>query len=534
MLISLTSGISGLKTSQAVLNVIGDNLANINTSGFKASRVNFANELTQTIQSALAPSNGLGGRNPIQIGTGTKISSINKNFSQGNLAPTGRPFDLAIQGSGFFVLTDNFQDYYTRVGSFTLDKNNNIVDSGTSLIVKGISGKAINVPVGSTVEGKATTTTSVVGNLNAEFKADAVNHVTKSLASYTTNNGEAATGATDINSLDQTTVPYQEGDKINIIGVEHDGTKISKSFIYGAGNDGTTLDDLITFISDSFGTASASIDENGYVLLTAEPPGNSNLTLSISDDSLNTGGAAHPTYVTDTTGSGDVYVTTIPVYNTLGTPHLVTLYFEKTDSDQFTLIPTMNADEGSVTSDITSIKFNANGSFASVEGSPVITITYPDSSVQAISLNFGTPNTFDGLTQFGGTSSAAAIKQDGYGEGYYSSSTIDQYGKVIALFTNGQTKDVGQIQLATFNNQEGLATVGNNLLSQTLASGDAVLRTALSGGTGSVVSGALESSNVDMAEEFTKLIVSQRAFQANARTITTTDEVLQELVNLSR
>lgn len=534
MLISLTSGISGLKTSQTVLNVIGDNLANINTSGFKASRVNFGNELTQTIQSALAPSNGLGGRNPIQIGTGTKISSINKNFSQGNLTPTGRPFDLAIQGSGFFVLTDNFQDFYTRVGSFALDKDNNIVDSGTSLVVKGVSGKSINVPVGSTVEGKATTTTSIAGNLNAEFETDAVNHITKSITPYTTNNGEAANAATDINSLDQTTTPYQAGDKINIIGMEHDGTKISKSFVYGADNDGITLGDLITFTSNSFGTASASIDASGYLLLTADPPGNSSLTLSISDDSLNTGGAAHSTYVTDTTGSGDVYVTTVPVYNTLGTPYLVTLYFGKTGSDQFTLIPTMNADEGFVTSGITSINFNSNGSFASVDGTPIITITYPDSSVQAVTLNFGTPNTFDGLTQFGGNSSAATIDQDGYGEGYFSSSTIDQYGKVIALFTNGQTKDVGQIQLATFNNPEGLATIGNNLLSQTLASGDAVLRTALSGGTGSVVSGALESSNVDMAEEFTKLIVSQRAFQANARTIRTTDEVLQELVNLSR
>jgi flagellar hook protein FlgE len=531
MITSLASGISGLKTSQTALNVIGDNLANLNTSGFKASRVNFANELTQTMQSALAPSDGLGGRNPIQIGTGTKVSSIGKDFSQGNLTSTGRPFDLAIQGSGFFVLTDQFQDFYTRVGSFALDKDNNIVDSGTGLMVKGVSGRAINVPVGSTVEGRSTTTTKIAGNLNAEFKEGAVNHISKSINPYTTG-GAASTGATLLNDLEQTTTAYVVGDKINVIGSEHNGTTVNKSFVYGT--DGTTLGDLITFISNNFGTATASIDADGYLLLTADPPGSSSIVLSISDNVGNTGSGNHPTYVTDTTGSGDVYVTTIPVYDTLGTSHLVTLYFEKTGSNQFGLTPTMDAEQGSVTSGITSVNFNSNGSFASVEGTPTITITYPDESEQMITLDLGTANTFDGLTQFGGTSSAAAVEQDGYGEGYFSSSTIDQHGKVIALFTNGQTRDVGQIQLATFSNPEGLSAEGNNLLSKTLASGEAILRTALSGGTGGVVSGALESSNVDMAEEFTKLIVSQRAFQANARTITTTDEILRELVNLSR
>ena len=163
---SLVSGISGLKTSQIALNVIGDNLANLNTSGFKASRVNFANELSQSLRAALAPSGGLGGRNPIQIGTGTKVASIDKDFTQGNMTPTGRPLDLAIQGDGFFMLTDGSQNFYTRVGAFNLDKNNDLVDSGTGLKVKGTAGVAINVPVNDTQAGKATTTTTIAGNLN--------------------------------------------------------------------------------------------------------------------------------------------------------------------------------------------------------------------------------------------------------------------------------------------------------------------------------------------------------------------------------
>jgi flagellar hook protein FlgE len=194
----------------------------------------------------------------------------------------------------------------------------------------------------------------------------------------------------------------------------------------------------------------------------------------------------------------------------------------------------MKAGEGTVTDAITSVNFNNDGSFGSVGGTSSITITYPDTSTQTVSLDFGSPRGFNGLVQFGGTSSAAAISQDGFEEGFFSTSTVNQDGTVVALFTNGQTQNVGKIQLAVFSNPTGLSSTGNNLLLPTLASGSAILKTALSGRVGSIASGTLEASNVDIAEEFTKLIISQRAFQANARTITTTDEVLQELVSIVR
>ncbi len=671
---SLVAGISGLKTSQVALNVIGDNLANLNTSGFKASRVNFANELAKTIRSALAPTAGLGGRNPIQVGTGTTVSSIDKDFSQGNMTPTGRPLDLAIQGDGFFLLTNNSQDFYTRVGSFNLDKNNDLVDSGTGLKVKGTSGTAINVPVNSTVAGKATTKTTVAGNLNSEFTAGAVNHIVKSTSAYNVTgtgttrtltgsidptastavtgvgtsfttelavgdrinvNGEirkvtaianntsltvdtaftdtandttltagtgvltgsidpaASTAVTgvgtkfttelavgdqitvsgetrtisaiasdtsltvsaafsnnandtsvmtdsmyvaDLNDLSVNTTDYVAGDKINVVGTEHDGTTLNETFVYGTGTgqNGTTLGALNSFISSKFGTATSSIDSSGSILLTSDAPGQSELVINIADATTNTGATTFNSFANNTTGSGDVYVTSIPVFDTQGSSHLITLTFEKTGTNTWDLTPTMKAAEGSVTDAMTAITFNANGSYASTTGTGSITITYPDSSTQTVTLDFGTPNTFGGLTQFGGTGSAAAISQDGYEEGFFSSTSINPDGNITALFTNGITKNVGQLQLVTFSNPAGLSTEGNNLLSPSLASGAAVLKTAQSGGVGSILSGVLESSNVDIAEEFTKLIVSQRAFQANSRTITTTDEVLQELVNIVR
>jgi flagellar hook protein FlgE len=535
---SLNSGISGLKTSQIALNVIGDNLANLNTSGFKASRVSFANELTQTLKPALAPSGGLGGRNPIEVGTGATVSSIDKNFSQGTLSPTGRPLDLAMQGDGFFILTNEFQDFYTRVGAFSLDKINDLVDSGTGLKVKGVSGGSINIPVNSTEAGKATATTSIAGNLDAQFTTGAAQQVLTTNSPYTIAGPAPAVAGSLLNDLLLNTTDYVAGDKIDIVGTEVDGTSVTKVFAWGAvggGFDGTTLGELRDFISTSFGSATAAIDGAGNIVLTALAPGQSSLALTISDASGNTGVTANPGLATTTTGNGDVYITTIPVFDTLGTSKLVTLTLNKTAANTWALTPTMKAGDGTVSAaGLTSINFNNNGSFSSVTGTSSITITYPDATVQTISLDFGTPNAFAGLVQFGGTSSAATIGQDGYEEGFFSSSTINQDGKVVALFTNGQTRTVGQIQLATFSNPAGLSATGNNLLSTTLASGSAVLKTALSGRVGSIVSGALESSNVDIAEEFTKLIISQRAFQANARTITTADEVLQELVSIVR
>ncbi|MCP4252636.1 MAG: flagellar hook-basal body complex protein, partial [Candidatus Scalindua sp.] len=225
---SLTSGISGLKTSQISLNVIGNNLANLNTSGFKSSRVSFANSLSETMKAATAPSNGIGGTNPIQIGTGTKVSSIDRNFTQGNMTPTARPFDLAIDGDGMFMLSDGSQNYFTRVGTFNLDKNNDLVDSGTGFKVMGTSGVAINVPVNDTQPGKATTSTQISGNLNSEFTAGAVNHVLTGGSAYSVQGtGTTRTLTGSITPIASTTVTgvgtafsteLAVGDQINIGG----------------------------------------------------------------------------------------------------------------------------------------------------------------------------------------------------------------------------------------------------------------------------------------------------------------------------
>jgi len=198
---SLISGISGLQASQTALNVIGDNLANLNTSGFKAARVSFATSLSQTLRSASGPSGGLGGTNPIEIGTGTSVASIDKVYTQGNMLPTGRPLDLGIEGDSFFILTDTFSDFYTRVGAFNLDKNNDLVDTGTGLKVKSTNGGAINVPVNDSVPGRATTVSTIAGNLDTNFNTGAVSHILTTNAPFTTAGPVAAVAGDGLNSL---------------------------------------------------------------------------------------------------------------------------------------------------------------------------------------------------------------------------------------------------------------------------------------------------------------------------------------------
>jgi flagellar hook protein FlgE len=535
---SLASGISGLKTSQIALNVIGDNLANLNTSGFKSSRVNFSDELSQILRAAQAPiTGGAGGTNPIQIGIGTRVASIDIDYSQGSLDPTGRPFDLAIQGDGFFIVTDGTTDYYTRVGAFNLDANNDLVDSATGFKVKGVSA-TINIPVNTVVPANATTLANLAGNLDSATATGAVNQVMDtSPNAFTVAGPLPATQGTPLNSLLQNTAAYVTGDTINVTGDETNGIDVSATFTYGATNDGTTLGDLMNFITASFGSATATIS-SGNIVLTADAPGVSKLTVSLSDGSSNTGATTFSSFSIATTGSGDTYVTTVPVFDAQGKSYPVTLTFSKASTNTWNVAATMKPADGSVASlGVTAINFNNDGSFASITGTTALTITLPGTAgTQVVNFDFGLANAFNGLTQLSASSSAAAmaITQDGYEAGFYLSSSVNADGTIEALFTNGQTQTLDQIQLATFANPAGLTKDGRNMLLPSVASGQAVLRLAGSGSTGSITSGALESSNVDIAVEFTKLIISQRAFQANARTITTADEVLQELINIVR
>ncbi len=301
----------------------------------------------------------------------------------------------------------------------------------------------------------ATSTSKIAGNLDAEFSAGSDQHVLTSSIAYEVN-AVAAVATDALNSLDLNSIDYVSGDTIDIVGSELRGTDVSAVFQWGAAFDGTTLGDLIDFVSASFGSATASLDVSGNLVLTADAPGHSSLSLTISDSSGNTGGRIHPDFATITDGRGDVYITTIPIFDTLGASQRVTLTFNKSASNTWDVTPTMRAGDGTVSDAITAINFNNNGSFSSITGTSSITITYPNSITQTVTLDFGTPHTFEGTVQFGGTSGAAAISQDGNGYGLDAFvSKIDPTGSTIIYSTflgGSQREDSNTITVDNLGN----------------------------------------------------------------------------------
>ena len=226
----------------------------------------------------------------------------------------------------------------------------------------------------------------------------------------------------------------------------------------------------------------------------------------------------------------DTEVTSIEVFDAAGTAHTVSLEFERQDDGSWTVIPTST--DGTVSGTITGLQFAQNGSISALPASSSFSVQFAGQSAQTVQLAFGTQGQFDGVTQFGQAASVFADSQDGYGAGALSQTSVDANGAVLGFYTNGQSRTLAQLGIATFVNDNGLESVGDNLFVETPNSGTRAITLGAQGRAGQVVGGALEGSNVSVAEEFVHLIEAQRGFQANARVVTTTDEVLQTLVNL--
>jgi flagellar hook protein FlgE len=237
---------------------------------------------------------------------------------------------------------------------------------------------------------------------------------------------------------------------------------------------------------------------------------------------------------------GDTVTTGIQVFDVQGTSHSVNLVFQKQSNNVWNLTASIPASEGTLTDNlVTGITFNDDGSFRQVTGigagNPTLTMQINGlANPQTIGFNFGSLNGFNGLTQVGGSSSAIAKDQDGYEAGFLTNISVDQDGIINGVFTNGRTLPIAQLAIATFANPSALLRQGNNYFGLSSESGNPLLGAALSDGRGSIQEKALETSNVDIALEFTRLIIAQRGFQMNARTITASDQVLQELANIIR
>ncbi len=705
MMRSMFSGVTGLKNFQTAMDVVGNNIANVNTPGFKASRVTFETTLSQLLKSAVAPRGSIGGTNPVQIGLGSNIATIDRIMTQGAFQNTGKKTDLAIKGDGFFILYDGERYYFTRAGNFDVDVDGSLVQVSSGLKVMGWMAELdketgvrvvdvnrpveeLKIPFGLTMPAKETTKMEIGGNLRADvgFKPfeitlkdnDGNNHSVRvwftrgaeisadpmdpfsdvqKYVYYVDSDGDGAADAAGVVKMDKFGMVKEGGVNSAIetgtAAAASDGTldiTLTNSY-YGdyvavlKGDDGTivykrvSIDGNMVTVNDpsiksgvnytwgliSIGDGKASTSPlavtmsggsgtvtdptyyfNGTykVVLKDQVTGEVVYTTTVKISNSNTFSVNAPvadgTYDVEiyqyygdkytvangadlvSTKSGSLrfyeaddpsnfivpdytapkYVTAVTVYDSLGNPYQ--LYFE------FVRLGTLDEEHKNVWiwraylpsgEEVHYLDKNGNRlggaiggvlnfdesgritDYGMISGGKVTDVSWGESS-GARAISFSAKDAGDGVvkidinmdevSQYAGEFSAAVKSQDGYPIGTLQSFSINESGDIVGVFSNGRTDLIGRIALATFNNPAGLVDVGGSLYVDSANSGTPMIGEAGSGGRGTIVSGALEMSNVDLAEEFTKMIIAQRGFQANARVITTTDQILNELVNIKR
>ncbi|MCH7555873.1 MAG: flagellar hook-basal body complex protein [Planctomycetes bacterium] len=557
MSFALSAGVTGLQAHQKMIDVAGNNLANVNTTAFKASRITFSELLSETIKKASQPTSTVGGTNPQQMGTGVGVAGITPNTTQGNIVNTGNPLDLALEGKGYFVVSDGQQDIYTRAGAFAVDADSIMVDPSTGYRVQRIGSLGesdgfqtagdsdLHVPYDVPMPARLTSQIVVSGNLSVDSTFGTVQtQLLSSNATYTSS-GATAVGTTLINDLDQTTSGTYSSATITVSGYEHDGTALVDGTPLTV--DGTTtLDDLVSHINTVLGAtnATASLD-NGQIRITDVSSGYSRSDVKLAFANSGTADWTEPAYFEMLTVGGDeVRSVNIKTYDSQGGKHVFSGAFVRTDTpntwDMVLTSITGNINEITIANRrIEDITFDAtNGYYTGLGGSDpaefVINFAQDPSNPQTINIDFGTIGKLNGLTQFAGNSTAVTKDQDGYEAGNLSTVSINKEGIVIGAFSNGIKKDIGAIKISLFQNASGLESVGGGYFTTSANSGEPVATQAMTGGAGSIHGGALEKSNSDVATQFVAMIQAQNGFQANARTIRVANDILRELSNLIR
>lgn len=503
MLRSLFAGVSGLRNHQVRMDVIGNNIANVNTVAFKSGRVMFKEGFAQLLQGASRPPGDQGGINPVQIGLGSQIGSIDQLFTQGNMETTGQATDLAIQGDSMFVVRKGNQSFYTRSGNFQLDAEGQLVSPTNGFVVQGEmyengtvqdGVRDIRLPFGQKVIAKATSQLRVAGNLNASAPAVA----------------DPATF--DVNSPADRAANPGAWTESSLTVYDSQGSKRDVKLQYwkvGANQWQWQLDPTSPTIE-----ATVTVGAGGAVVLpdaTADTGVAEIVTASGSkiDTSLLTPNPAPPNYLL-AAGAG------VPD----GAPITV----------RYSVLPPADPANGL---NAGLLAFDAQGNIDPTASTPMnVEFDIPGADTVRITVDRGFGAA--GLTQFATTSTAVLRDQNGFTAGQLQNFSIDRYGLITGFFTNGTTSPLGRIVLADFNNPAGLLRSGDNMYQESANSGSAVLGYALEGSQSQITSGALEMSNVDLAQEFTNMIVAQRGFQANGKVISTSDEMLQELMQIKR
>jgi flagellar hook protein FlgE len=544
---ALLSGVTGLRIHQQMLDVSGNNLANVNTNGYKASRILFSDLLNQTLQDAGQPTERIGGTNPMQIGSGAQVAAIDRDMNQGGLVTTGQPLDMAIEGAGFFVIDDGSKDLYTRVGSFGVDSQFYLVDPATGYRVQRIGSEGvaegfqvstrtdIRIPYDVALAARGTETVTYTGNLSAD-EDDAQTQIITSGLQYTVG-GAVASESSLLEDLDQAS-GIADGDQIDITVTRRDGTQTTGTLTIDAGV--TDVQDLLDQIGTLLGGDATVGILNGEVRVSETRVGSSQIDTSFAMASGATGTLEVPNYFKILTAGGEsVRNTNVEIFDSQGVGHMMSAAFCRSSANNWDVVITaITGDVELVKRRIEGVSFHADGSYGGLSGGDTPTFQmrfeHDPTNTRSITINLGTIGEFVGLSQFGGASTVAPSGQDGFASGYLTSLSVTREGILTGVFNNGVRRDLAAMKIATFQNPGGLEAVGNNMFIPTANSGDPVTTKALSGGAGSIRGSSLERSNVEVAAEFVNLIQAQNGYQANARTIRIANDMLRELATLIR
>lgn len=720
MLRSLYCGISGLRNHQVRMDVTANNIANVNTVGFKAGRVTFEESMAQLLKGSSRPPGNAGGTNPMQVGLGMSVGSIDTILSQGNLMSTGQISDLAIEGRAYFAYSDGDGIYYGRNGALQFDSTGRLVSPTNGFVLQGMmadsagtypAGTAIGsirIPFGEKAPANATTEVGYSSNLDSDSEGLgtvlhtnrflAVGEGTDLLTALFDENGNdlgiragdtltfscidganpgttitgtfTVTATSDVTALAtalenflranitngaQTDVDINTttgsmyvdlsssaGAVINNLTIRSDrptsAAFVSNLFSWGPTIDSTTgtgglndsigqvrsiaqSTDLLANLYDASGNVLGLEDDNGLsdvITINGAVGGNTitpyNLTYVSSGPTATTMGdlltaiqaafnlpdtdgtyANNPSVEINPVTSGDtripvgaivirgqpglsfalsnfsasatnadndntaptrfvanmigteiqsardigIHSTSITVYDESGDAHIMTTTFTHSGvPSEWLWEITLSGDEQILGGNTGRLFFGQDGTVSAItfdDGSTTFRFDPVNgSNVVSISLDVGGPGDLSGITQFRADTTTAAREQDGYPMGKLSEISIDEFGEISGLFTNGVNKSLARIYVAEFNNPAGLLKKGDSMYAISNNSGEAVMLRPGIGSSSKIKPGSLEMSNVELANEFTDLITTQRGYQSNARVITTSDEMLQELVQLVR
>ena len=487
MMRSMFAGVSGLKTHQVRMDVIGNNIANVNTAGYKASRATFQEMLTQTMRGASAPTDARGGTNPLQVGLGVQLGSIDVRHTQGNTQSTGYVTDLAIEGDGFFILGQGENRVYTRAGIFGLDSGTegNLVSLVNGMRVLGYKAdregkidpnsplEPLYISASETVSPRATEDVYFSGNLDLRLRP-----------------GERR---------DRTVQVYDSRGREHtvVVGLTHQG------------DNQWSWDAHWQIVSNTIPLARAG---------SLEP----NVEYSVVENGgYELQGADGTAVATSTDGVKWLVADTGYEFEFVGKLNISEQVKVTLEQGMLLLTVQRKLDQEGI------ISFNEDGSYSDVDSNE---ITFSPANAQDLKIELD----FTQFTQYADTFTGKFLSQNGYTSGALESFTIDQNGVIVGSFSNGLTRNLGQVALAKFANPGGLVRTGSTMFAETANSGTAQIGSPGVPGYGQIAPSSLEMSNVDLSEEFTEMIITQRGFQANSRIITTSDEMLQELVNLKR